>query len=196
MKIRKGFVSNSSSSSFICDLCGESHSGWDINVYAVGGYECENGHVVCCLDREFDSGKCVEIFERDIANNNVCEFFLDRYNGVIKNDNLSEQGKKSSVIEIAYEYCTEDVLPESLCAICRMDEIAANDLKNYLQTITKITEAEILIEIKKENKRRRKVYTYEYIDYALNNLNKTKDSIIKEIKEKFKTYEDFVTFRG
>jgi len=30
MKIRQGFVSNSSSSSFTCDVCGEEVSGYDV----------------------------------------------------------------------------------------------------------------------------------------------------------------------
>ena len=29
MKVRIGFVSNSSSSSFVCDVCGEHAEGWD-----------------------------------------------------------------------------------------------------------------------------------------------------------------------
>ena len=47
MKIRSGFVSNSSSSSFICDTCLETFSGWDITVRDVDHYSCKNGHVFC-----------------------------------------------------------------------------------------------------------------------------------------------------
>jgi hypothetical protein len=47
MKIRKGFVSNSSSSSFICEVCGEIEGGWDASLSDVGMFECENGHVFC-----------------------------------------------------------------------------------------------------------------------------------------------------
>lgn len=31
VKFRNGFVSNSSSSSFICEICGEEESGYDIS---------------------------------------------------------------------------------------------------------------------------------------------------------------------
>jgi hypothetical protein len=44
MKIRNGFVSNSSSSSFICDVSGHVESGWDISLDDAGMYECVNGH--------------------------------------------------------------------------------------------------------------------------------------------------------
>ena len=47
MKIRAGHVSNSSSSSFTCDVCGHTESGWDACLSDVGMYECMNGHTFC-----------------------------------------------------------------------------------------------------------------------------------------------------
>ena len=44
MKIRNGFVSNSSSSSFICDVSGTDASGWDMCLEEANMYQCENGH--------------------------------------------------------------------------------------------------------------------------------------------------------
>ena len=54
MKIRNGFVSNSSTSSFICDICGEVEAGMDISMRDVDMEECENGHVyhTGCLNNE------------------------------------------------------------------------------------------------------------------------------------------------
>lgn len=43
MKIRMGFVSNSSSSSFVCDLTGRSYEGYD-GEYEVDTVTCEHGH--------------------------------------------------------------------------------------------------------------------------------------------------------
>ena len=45
-KIRLGFVSNSSSSSFICCLSGEEMSGRDISLSDCGMTQCSNGHVI------------------------------------------------------------------------------------------------------------------------------------------------------
>lgn len=44
MKVRKGFVSNSSSSSFICCITGQVESGMDLGLLDVNMCECVNGH--------------------------------------------------------------------------------------------------------------------------------------------------------
>ena len=44
MKIRRGFVSNSSSSSFICDISGNMECGYDMSAEDAEMYECEKGH--------------------------------------------------------------------------------------------------------------------------------------------------------
>lgn len=47
MKFRKSFVTNSSSSSYICDYCGNEASGWDLCMSDAEMIECINGHTVC-----------------------------------------------------------------------------------------------------------------------------------------------------
>ena len=44
MKRRLGFVSNSSSSSFVCDITGEAEGGYDVSLRDVGMAECVNDH--------------------------------------------------------------------------------------------------------------------------------------------------------
>lgn len=50
MKRRMGFVSNSSSSSFVCDITGETESGWDASLRDCGMAECVAGHVFITAD--------------------------------------------------------------------------------------------------------------------------------------------------
>ena len=50
MKFRKDFVTNSSSSSYVCEICGRSESGWDIGLSECEMMECVNGHVFCCYE--------------------------------------------------------------------------------------------------------------------------------------------------
>jgi len=47
MKIKTGFVSNSSSESFVCDVCGDIRSGWDAIPSELGFQWCENEHYFC-----------------------------------------------------------------------------------------------------------------------------------------------------
>jgi len=47
MKSRSGFVSNSSSSSFICEICGSEICGMDICLDDYGFCECVNEHIMC-----------------------------------------------------------------------------------------------------------------------------------------------------
>jgi hypothetical protein len=47
MKIRTSFVSNSSSSSFICMVSGSVEGGYDISLREAGMCECVNGHIFC-----------------------------------------------------------------------------------------------------------------------------------------------------
>ncbi len=47
MKIRTSFVSNSSSSSFVCEICGTTEGGWDLSYSEAGFVYCGNGHEIC-----------------------------------------------------------------------------------------------------------------------------------------------------
>lgn len=47
MKIRLGFVSNSSSSSFTCQVCGREEMGMDLSMEDAEMYTCNEGHTFC-----------------------------------------------------------------------------------------------------------------------------------------------------
>jgi len=64
VKKRSYFVSNSSSSSFICEVCGCTESGMDWGVSDADMFHCENGHTVCNSHKL----KVEEKIEEDIEN--------------------------------------------------------------------------------------------------------------------------------
>lgn len=148
MKIRNGFVSNSSTSSFICEICGENNVGRDLCLSECDMFECEFGHVMC---NEHAIG-----------------------------DLITSEGEEDSY----------DVVHTS-CPICNFDEPSYSDLANYLLKIIKITRNEVFAEIKKVNKRRKVLRDNEYVKYVLNKENKSVDSLLEELKEKYKTYPQF-----
>ena len=47
MKIRTGFVSNSSTSSFVCDICGREETGMDLSLSDCDMYCCNFDHTMC-----------------------------------------------------------------------------------------------------------------------------------------------------
>jgi len=47
MKIRLDFVSNSSSSSYLCEVCGEIEFGFDASKEELGMCSCSRGHTFC-----------------------------------------------------------------------------------------------------------------------------------------------------
>lgn len=159
MKIRLCFVSNSSSSSCVCDLCGRSETGWDL--YAgpdADMFSCVNGHVIC-------SEEAVTPFD----------------------EWLEEVSEKDS--ENGYDW-TE--VPEKMCPICSMLEFSQRDLHGFLKRKTGITDKEVFDTVKAANRRRKKLYDSEYVVYTLQKTNLRMEDLIKEIKDKCKTYSDFM----
>lgn len=154
MKIRKGFVSNSSSSSFVCEICSASETGRDCSPRDLGFVGCENGHIFC---------------ECHLINDIV-------------------------IIEDDEDCDLEDQVCQERCPICCYLEISYSDIARYYLKTTEYTKDEVFEEIKKVNKRRKKVYNNEYVEYVLGKLNTNTNVLLEELKVKYPKYSDFLQF--
>ena len=173
MKKRIGFVSNSSSSSFICDVCNTVESGFDMGLEEAEMYECENGHTFCISH----ANKSLDDLDDGMKFKLVAEYAVGRHYE-IKDDKdrkilidkeikkFWEKTSKEEMLELFEDEEYDDDIksgysvPKEICPICSMTEFSDSDLLEYL--------------IKK--------------------MNHPKEDILKEIREKFSTYDEFKKF--
>jgi len=124
MKIRKGFVSNSSSSSFICDVSGNVACGYDMSMEEAEMYECENGHT---FDDGYlvNEGKLITLLDDDALDDVRYELPAEfcpicTMNKIKDSDAVLYLLKKSNttmekvIEEIKKEFDSYDTLKESL----------------------------------------------------------------------------------
>ncbi len=147
MKIRKGFVSNSSSSSFVCDICGANESGWDMGLEDAGMSSCANGgHTFCdshMTNKEEWSFESLSLDER----RKLC---VDGAYGDEKKEELQktdEEGLNDFYLDnIEPEERYE--IPSSGCPCCLLSELPDYDILEYLLFSNKCTREDVLNKIR------------------------------------------------
>ena len=185
MKFRKDFVTNSSSSSYICEICGEEQSGWDISLEECEMFECENGHVLCqehMLNPSREE-QINEILKNDYWNKETREYDIK----------YTREKLEAMDDDELFDLLVGDIyaVPECLCPICQFEEYSANDMARYLLTKYKVSKDEVFAEIKKQNKRRRKLYDHEYIAYVAEKYNLKLGDIQAQWKNEYGSYREF-----
>lgn len=167
MKIRLGFVSNSSSSSYICEVCDDITAGENIDFSDYEIHQCVVGHVCCDnhgTEPKFDRELLLKLLndtkimrqgagwlkESDPARyaegiasvqKDLDEVFTvsdDEF------DNLAE-----TIVE-AYEYSNRYELPKAFCLICNMERIGSDDMFAYLLKKSGMCKTVVEDTIKKE----------------------------------------------
>jgi len=132
MKIRTGFVSNSSSSSFTCSVCGETYSGMDTSPSDFEMFECKNGHYIC------DEHK-IELTDKQK------EKILKQEAPDIEGEDLDE--KWDNFID---DCCGESPIEE--CPICQLKEFDNADLATYFYKSRNLTKQSLSEEVKSKFK--------------------------------------------
>jgi AraC-like DNA-binding protein len=180
MKFRKDFVTNSSSSSYVCEICGRSESGWDMGLSEAEMVECENGHVIC-------QDEMLEMDKKEIV-----KLILENEYNSCSEEELQDMNEEEllSVCDGEFRYN----VPECLCPVCNFIEYSENDLSQYLQKKYGTSRDEVFAEVKQINKRRKKLYENEYITYVCKQFNLNPTEIVAQWKEEFGTYSKFRDF--
>jgi len=145
MKIRNGFVSNSSSSSFTCDICGTTESGFDAGLNDFDMSRCIEGHTFCNCHKsgEATAAKIRESLIQSERNRKYRqpEVIQKEINALMAMTDEEVKDKASSDND-PYEIIS------CFCPICTMEEITNEDALSYLMKKHNTTMDAILAEVK------------------------------------------------
>jgi hypothetical protein len=158
MKLRKGFVSNSSSSSFTCDISGETESGWDLCLKNAEMCGCENDHVMqeeYVLEHiqhriEVDGvSACKEMLKSQPG---ALDYFQSSYDDHIEDN---EQEPTTDVLcdivwEAIEDYMERSEIPASCCPLCSLSRMSDYNVLQYLLKRMKRSMHDVCREIQNE----------------------------------------------
>lgn len=140
MKIRKGFVSNSSSSSFTCDVCGETESGMDCSLSDILMRECKNGHTFCDSHAEKLLEKLDSVeYKREFLSKNYPDNFPDINS--LTDDEVEDDADN-------YDLDDRYGCPSEFCPICNFMEPKDSELLAYLLKSSNFSRKKVLKDIK------------------------------------------------
>jgi len=140
MKIRTGFVSNSSSSSFTCGVCGNTQSGWDLCLSEAGMVECVNGHTLCedHQKSKFDADRSIAEKREILLQDQHCSIQPDSSDAEVEDmfdDWIGEA-----------RYC----IPATMCPFCSLDNVLDDLLVKYLLKSADTTRESVIQQIRQQ----------------------------------------------
>ncbi len=135
MKVRHGFVSNSSTSSFLCGVCGNIEAERDMRISEAGMIQCKNDHIFCegHSEKKFD----------DLSNDEKRQMLLNDpdYADRLIGENFDELYEEWYG-EVVYE------CPVAMCPLCQLKEVPNDLLLSYLLRAVGSTKQQIVQQIK------------------------------------------------
>ena len=192
MKYRKDFVTNSSSSSYVCEICGRSESGWDMSLAEAEMVSCINGHTFC-EDEILQIPRDDMIHQIEEYQNEYPQYCGDIYT----KDELLAMSDKELLAEFFNKLSDARWdMPEECCPICQFIEYSQADLAKYLEKKYKVSRDEVFQKVKQINKRRKKLYDSEYVTEVCSRFGLNPAEIVANLKTEFGNYRRFANYIG
>lgn len=164
MKVRLDFVTNSSSSSFICTVCGEEASGMDLSLSDAEMFRCVNGHTICdshsdeSMDDKNPKDIMISHYEDEIRKyeEKVKEKPEDKdYKDWLEEAKKNLERVKNTEDEDELEDEASDVkadaryeMPSEFCPVCQFKEIDKKEAYKYFMKKLGLSKENFLNEIK------------------------------------------------
>ena len=145
MKIRNSFVSNSSTSSYICDVCGEEKAGRDLCLSEAEMFQCTMGHTVC--ESCWPGNPFYHL--RHASREEQIKFLQEDAPSWYNKDNYEEMDQRD--LEACLDDALSDVrheMPSSFCPCCKLEIITEDDEILYLRARCNMSKEEVHKEIR------------------------------------------------
>ncbi len=157
MKLRQGFVSNSSSSSYTCEVCGNTESGWDISLSEIDMIECKKGHYICEGHSNVSPDQLHQLivdFAEDKGEPWLAED-SELLNAIQELNKTKDTSDYKDTTNEWYESLRDSIDPEwpyevssVFCPICMLQDISDYDMRRYLFKKYETSKSDVFDEIK------------------------------------------------